>query len=232
MDALGTLVGTFVVQLPILAVLIVGLALLSSSRGRLLPARSGLLARAGLGMLLAHSLAALAWSALLPQLIMQTNFGSGSLTLRSYGLISAVVGFMLSLLFAAGLGLLVAALLGAGRPPDPPGAYQAVGYPAFNAGHQPAQPAPTTFPTAGPHAAFPGAAFPGDGPPSADPPTTGLPAADPPTARAPIAGAPASGAPTDGSFPSGAPTHGSPTGGAPTHGSLASGAPTDGHPSH
>ena len=119
MISVGVFFGTFVVQLPVFAVLIVGLILLAGQGGRL-PPRSLLLARAGLAVMLAESLASMAWAALLPQLLAQLDYDSG--IIRTYSIASAAVGFLLALLFATGVGLLVAALLAA-RPPAPPPAY-------------------------------------------------------------------------------------------------------------
>ncbi|MET0423888.1 MAG: hypothetical protein ABW046_08440 [Actinoplanes sp.] len=124
MYSYGAFFGTLVVQLPLLAVLILGLVLLSAG-GRRLPGRAGLLARCGLGVLLAHSVAATVWSVLLPQLILRSDFHVGAA--RTFGIASSIVGLLLSALFAAGIGLLIAALLAARRPdpgPYPPGAPQ------------------------------------------------------------------------------------------------------------
>jgi hypothetical protein len=113
--SLGLFFGTFVGQLPILAVLVVGLILLSQQGARL-PGRSRQLGRAGLVVLLAESVAAMVWSVLLPQIIYQV--GSGRV--RTYALLNAGVGLVLALLSAAGVGLLVAAVLAARQPSYPP----------------------------------------------------------------------------------------------------------------
>jgi hypothetical protein len=118
-DAIGGLIGTFVVELPILIALIAGLVVLSSA-GRRLPGRSAPLARAGLVVLLVQTVLSLLWAGLLPQLLVRTHFGDGSVSIRSYGLISGVVAFLLALVFAVGLTLLVAALLAARQPASPP----------------------------------------------------------------------------------------------------------------
>jgi hypothetical protein len=117
--------GVLVVQLPVLAVLVLGLILLSTP-GRRLPPRSLLLARTGLGVMLAECIASTAWTLLLPQLLMRAEFGSGFV--HSFGYASAVAGFLLAVLFAVGVGLLVAALLSA-RDPAPPPAHEVPGGP-------------------------------------------------------------------------------------------------------
>lgn len=114
MYPLGAFVGTFVVQLPILAVLVLGLVLLSGARRRL-PGRVGVLARAGLAVLLVETLLGVLWSGLMPLYLSRATFRDGSV-LRNIGLASAAVQFMLGVLVAAGLGLLLAALLSARRP--------------------------------------------------------------------------------------------------------------------
>ena len=117
--SVGTFLGISVVQLPVFAVLIVGLILLAGQGDRL-PPRSRLLARAGLAVTLAESLASMTWSALLPQLLSQLDFDSG--IMHTYALASALVGFLLAVLFATGIGLLVGALMAARQPPfSPPG---------------------------------------------------------------------------------------------------------------
>lgn len=111
----GLFFGVLVGQLPILAVLVVGLILLTQQAAAL-PPRSRQLGRAGLAVLLGESVAAMVWSVLLPQLIYQ--LGSGSVS--TYGLINAGVGLVLALLSAAGVGLLIAAVLAARQPSSPP----------------------------------------------------------------------------------------------------------------
>lgn len=93
----------FVVQFPIIAVLITGLVVLSSPARRL-PGRSNLLARAGLAVLLAQTVASGAWSMVLLLVVGRADFSASEI-----GLLSGVVGFLLAVLFAAGLGLLIAA---------------------------------------------------------------------------------------------------------------------------
>ncbi len=106
--AIGAFLGVFVVQLPVLAVLAVGLVLLTSSGSRL-PGRVGVLARAGFAVLMVEAVASLAWAGFLPQLVGGLN-GVGYST---FGLVSAAIGFLLAVLTATGLGLVVAAVLAA-----------------------------------------------------------------------------------------------------------------------
>jgi hypothetical protein len=115
--SIGSFFGIAVVQLPVLVALIVGLVLLAGP-GRQLPPRSRLLARFGLILLLVERLVALAWSAFVPQLLAQLDLDGG--VVHTYAIASALVGFLLALLAAAGIGLLVAALLAA-RAFSPPG---------------------------------------------------------------------------------------------------------------
>ena len=125
--SLGLFFGVFVVQLPVLAVLVLGLILLTTQGARL-PRRSLQLGRFGLVVLLAESLGSMIWSVLLPQIISSLDFATG--WTRTYGLINAAVGLVLALLFAAGIGLLIGAILAARQPsygpapsayPSPPG---------------------------------------------------------------------------------------------------------------
>ncbi|MFI5889055.1 hypothetical protein ACIA5D_02930 [Actinoplanes sp. NPDC051513] len=117
MISLGLFFGVFVVQLPVLAVLVVGLILLATQGARL-PRRSLQLARAGLVVMLAESFGSIAWSVLLPQIISRLDYEVG--WTRTYGLISAGVGLVLALLFATGIGLLIGAVLAARQPGPPP----------------------------------------------------------------------------------------------------------------
>ncbi|WP_127497632.1 hypothetical protein [Actinoplanes solisilvae] len=93
----------FVVQIPVVAVLITGLVLLSSPARRL-PGRSDLLARGGLVVLLAQTVASAAWNAAFTLIIVRADFSAAEL-----GLVSGLVGLFLAVLFTAGLGLLIAA---------------------------------------------------------------------------------------------------------------------------
>lgn len=150
--SLASFFGIFLVQLPILAVLVLGLILLSTP-GRRLPPRSLLLARAGLCAMLAECIGSMAWTLILPQVFMRASYEGG--LVRNFGIASALVGFLLAVLFATGVGLLVAALLSA-RDPAPPAAYPAPG--PVPPGSFP----PGSFP---PSSGPPGSVPPGDVPP-------------------------------------------------------------------
>src|SRR5690242_4140811 len=106
--SIGSFFGIVAVQLPVLAALVVGLVLLAG-QGNRLPPRSRLLARFGLVLLLIERLVSLAWSAFVPQLLARLDLDNG--VVHTYAIASALVGFLLALLAAAGIGLLVAALL-------------------------------------------------------------------------------------------------------------------------
>ncbi|MBM2621255.1 hypothetical protein JIG36_37710 [Actinoplanes sp. LDG1-06] len=103
MIALGSFIGFFVVQLPVIAVLVGGLVVLASPQRRL-PGRSQTLARAGLVVLLSQALASVAWNITFTQIIGRSGWSAAQ-----FGLISSVVGLMLAVVFAGGLGLLVGA---------------------------------------------------------------------------------------------------------------------------
>jgi hypothetical protein len=126
-----TLFSSLVLSLPMLAVLIVGLVLVSS-RGRL-PARSATLARGGLLLMLLNEALSLIWSVLFPHVVVRNGYRSGTLTIRAIGYLSSGVSFVLGTIFAAGLALLIAGLV-TGRRADAPPAYgrpapdQPVGY--------------------------------------------------------------------------------------------------------
>ncbi len=103
-QAIASYFGFFVTQVPVLAVLVAGLVVLSSSRRRL-PGRSNTLARAGLGLLLAETVASLIWNITFTQLISRSTF-----SVAQFGLINGLISFIFAMLFAVGLGLLIAAL--------------------------------------------------------------------------------------------------------------------------
>ena len=139
---LGAFVGTLVVQLPILAVLVLGLVLLSGPRRRL-PGRAGVLARAGLAVILVETILGVLWAGLLPLYLSQATFRDGSL-LRNIGLASASVQFLLGVLVATGLGLLLTALLTAHRSdPAPPSPFPAQPHPPPFAAQPHSPPSPT-----------------------------------------------------------------------------------------
>ncbi|GAB2573851.1 hypothetical protein Aab01nite_20540 [Paractinoplanes abujensis] len=103
MDFMAALFGFFIVQLPVLVVLVVGLALLGRPEKRL-PGRSHTLARAGLIVLLIDTGAQTLFQLAFSRLVLQLDWSS-----TQFGLLSAVTSFLFTLLFAGGLGLLIAA---------------------------------------------------------------------------------------------------------------------------
>jgi hypothetical protein len=100
---MAALFGFFIVQLPVLVVLVVGLALLGRPERRL-PGRSHTLARAGLVVLLIDTGAQLLFQLGFSRLVLQLDWSSAQ-----FGLLSAITSFLFTLLFAGGLGLLIGA---------------------------------------------------------------------------------------------------------------------------
>jgi hypothetical protein len=117
--SIAPLFGIFLIQVPMLAVLVIGLILLGSS-GRRLPPRSLLFARAGLGVMLAQTVVSGLTTYALPQLISRMDYDTSGTYLRNWGLLWGGINFVLGTLFAVGLALLVAALLAARGPAFPP----------------------------------------------------------------------------------------------------------------
>jgi hypothetical protein len=109
----GAFFGTFLVQAPVFGVLVVGLILLAT-QGHRLPPRSRQLGRIGLVIMLVEAVASVLWTALLPQLLSRMSYDRGFI--QTYSIATAIVGIIMSLLFATGLGLLVAALMAARQP--------------------------------------------------------------------------------------------------------------------
>jgi hypothetical protein len=105
--------SSFIVQLPLLVVLIVGFVLVSSRRARL-GARSTTFAMVGLALLTVELVLTTIWTMAFPSMV-----ASLDLETSSFGLISAAVGLLLTALTAIGLGLLLAALVS--RSPADPG---------------------------------------------------------------------------------------------------------------
>jgi hypothetical protein len=147
---MGALLGSFVIQLPVLAVLVTGLVLLGG-RGRQLPGRGAALARAGLLVILAEAALGMLWSALLPFYLSRLSVGGGSVV-RTVGLVNASAQFLLGALLAVGLGLLVAALR-SGRQPAPPGLAAAPFPPGAAPSHPPG--AAPSFPPGAPRPIHP-----------------------------------------------------------------------------
>jgi len=124
--SIAPLFGIFLVQVPMFAVLVVGLIVLGSS-GRRLPPRSLLFARAGLAVMLTQTVVSSLTTYALPQLISRMDYDTSSSYLRNWGLLWGGINFVLGVVFAIGVALLVAALLaarGPAFPPPPPAAFQ------------------------------------------------------------------------------------------------------------
>jgi hypothetical protein len=140
--SVGFLFSGVLGHLPLLAVLVAGFVLIATRRAWLGP-RSVLLARLGLAALALSSLLQLAWTMLIPTLYSTLDY-----SMMRYSLLISVSGLVTSLISAAGVGLLIAAVVS--RSPGP----------AFSG------PPPTDGPP------FPGPP-PTDGPPFPGPPYQG-----------------------------------------------------------
>ena len=101
----GYLFSTFLGHLPVLAVLVAGFVLVATRRARI-GARSALLAQLGLGVLVLSQLLQVLWSLAFPSLLSALDYSSSR-----YSVLTIVVGLILSLTFAGGIGLLVAAVV-------------------------------------------------------------------------------------------------------------------------
>ena len=117
---MGYLFSGVLGHLPLLAVLITGFVLIAARRARLGP-RSVLFARLGLGALALATVLQIAWTILLPTLYSQLDY-----SVTRYGLLFSGVGLVTALVSAAGIGLLIAAVVSrgsgpgfAGQPPGP-----------------------------------------------------------------------------------------------------------------
>ena len=142
--SVGYLFSGMLGHLPLLAVLVAGFVLIATRRAWLGP-RSVLLARLGLGALALGSLLQVAWTMLIPMLYSTLDY-----SVMRFNLLFSVSGLVTSLISAAGVGLLIAAVVTRspgpafpGQPPTggPPFAgppYQ--GGPPFGPGDQPAGP--------------------------------------------------------------------------------------------
>jgi hypothetical protein len=146
---LTTLFGNLVLHLPVLAVLIVGLVLVSSP-GRL-PARGARLARAGLLLMLANEVLSLVWSVFFPHVLIRRTFSGGRVSIAAAGYLNAAVSLVLSVILAAGLALLIFGLVTARRAPASPAPYEQAPYEQASyeyapSGPVPVEPAPVPFP--------------------------------------------------------------------------------------
>ncbi|MEU8614928.1 hypothetical protein AB0C29_43785 [Actinoplanes sp. NPDC048791] len=111
----GYLFSGLLGHLPLLAVLIAGFVLVAARRDRLSP-RSMLFARLGLGALLLGSLLQFAWTMLIPVLYSSLDYSA-----TQYGLVFGLIGLITALISAAGVGLLIAAVVTRGSAPGPGG---------------------------------------------------------------------------------------------------------------
>lgn len=118
--SVGYLFSGLLGHLPLLAVLIAGFVLIATRR-RWLGARSVLLARLGLGALALASVLQLAWSMLIPTLYSRLDYST-----TRYTLLFSLSGLVTALISAAGVALLIAAVVTRGNGPTfggqpPPG---------------------------------------------------------------------------------------------------------------
>jgi hypothetical protein len=138
--SVGFLFSSLLGQLPLIAVLVVGLVLVSSRAARMGP-RSALFARLGLAALALSCVLGLAWGLLLPTLYSRLDY-----SVTQYGLLFSGFGLITALLSAAGIGLLIAAAVsrspGPGFESGPPGGGQgfASGPPGSGQGFAPGPP--------------------------------------------------------------------------------------------
>jgi len=142
--SVGFLFSGVLGHLPLLVVLVAGFVLIATRRAWLGP-RSVLLARLGLAALALSSLLQLAWTMLIPTLYSTLDY-----SMMRYSLLISVSGLVTSLISAAGVGLLIAAVVSrspgpafsgpppTGGPPFPGPPYQ--GSQPYGAGDQPAGP--------------------------------------------------------------------------------------------
>lgn len=122
--SVGSLFLGMLGHLPLLAVLVVGFILISSRRAWL-GQRSALLARMGLGALALGSLLQLAWSLLIPTLYSSMDF-----PMLRFSMVFSLISLVTSAASAAGVGLLVAAVVTRSPGPDYAG-QQPTGGPPF-----------------------------------------------------------------------------------------------------
>src|SRR3712207_3137642 len=113
---MGLLFSGLLGQLPLLAVVIGGFVLVGVHRNRI-GARSALLARCGLGLLAADLVAQIIWTATFAELV-----ASLDLDHTRFGMLSFGVGLLLTILLAAGVGLLIGAIVSRPAPAAQPGA--------------------------------------------------------------------------------------------------------------
>lgn len=120
--SVGYLLSNLVGHLPMLAVLVAGFVLVSA-RGRAIGPRSAGLARLGLAVLTVTVVLQLAWSVALPRVLSSLD------STTRFGIASFVIGMFLALLSAAGIALILAAVVtrapaGPGPPHGPAATYE------------------------------------------------------------------------------------------------------------
>jgi hypothetical protein len=111
-------------HLPMLAVLIVGLVLVGQRRA-VIGRRSTMLARIGLIVLVLAEVLQAAWTVAIPLIYSALD----NATVASLGLLSGLVGVILSLLAAVGIALVIAAVVSRNANPGPAAGYAEAGYP-------------------------------------------------------------------------------------------------------
>jgi hypothetical protein len=128
-------------QLPLIAVLAVGLVLVGQRKAAIGP-RATLLARSGLALLLVHSVLQAAWTVSIPMLYQALRSSS----VASIGVLSGLIGVLLALVLTIGVGLLIAAVVTRTSPPSFPGQFTPPGYPG--PGYDPSAPPGPGYPPA------------------------------------------------------------------------------------
>lgn len=117
MDEIGYVFGQSLSQLPTLLVLLVGMILVGTARGRL-PGRPRALALAGIGLLLLGVLLNILWALVFSRLVRE------GWTAREIGALGVGVSALLSVWHATGLGLVIGAVLAGRHATDSPTAVQ------------------------------------------------------------------------------------------------------------
>ena len=163
---MGLFLSGVVSQLPLLGVVIAGFVVIGARRARI-SARSALFARLGLALLAVDLVLQGAWTATFPRLL-----SSLDMNYSEFGVISFVAGLALTVMYAGGVALLVAAVATQSAPAADPHGFAP-------------QPAPGAGPYGGPQPAYPpppGSQPPGTHPPGTHPHGAG-PRTDPPAAN-------------------------------------------------
>jgi hypothetical protein len=158
--AMGLFLSGVVAQLPLLAVVIAGFVVISARRARI-GARSALFARLGLALLAVNLVLQGIWTVTFPRLL-----SSLDMDYSRFGMINLATALILTVMYAGGIGLLVAAVVTRVAPASDP--------------HQFAASPPGAGPFGGPPASYPPPH--GTHPPGANPQSThpqAAPQADP-----------------------------------------------------